>query len=122
MSIGERLKLLRESRGFNKKEVSDRLEMPYTTYNNYETDARDVGSETLRKIAQFYNVTIDHILENEQPREETYYADAETDALAEALHKTPGMRILFDASRDLNKDDLEFLATMAKKMKGDSDE
>jgi hypothetical protein len=69
-------------------------------------------------MAQFYGITIDYILENERP----YYVDADTDALAEALHKTPGMRVLFDASRSLNKGELEFLAEMAKKMKGGADE
>ena len=48
MSIGEKSKELREAKGFNKREVAEKLEMPYTTYNNYKTDAGDVGSETLR--------------------------------------------------------------------------
>ncbi|MCC7571494.1 helix-turn-helix domain-containing protein [Candidatus Micrarchaeota archaeon] len=65
MSLGEKLKELRESMGLNKRELAEKIGMPYTTYNNYETDARDVGSETLRKFAQFYNVSIDYILENE---------------------------------------------------------
>lgn len=64
MSIGERLKELRLRAGYNKKEIAQFLDMPYTTYNNYETDARDVGSETLRKISKFYNVSIDYLLEN----------------------------------------------------------
>lgn len=38
--------------------------MPYTTYNNYETDARDPGSDTLREISKFYHVSIDYLLEN----------------------------------------------------------
>jgi hypothetical protein len=54
--------------------------------------------------------------------DEPYYADAETDELAEALHRTPGMRVLFDASRNLDKSDLEFLAEMAKRIKGSDDE
>ena len=65
MSIGQRLKELREAAGYNKKELADKLEMPYTTYNNYETDMRDVGSETLKKLSKFYNVSIDYILENQ---------------------------------------------------------
>lgn len=66
MSIGLRLKELREKSGYNKKEVAEKLGMPYTTYNNYETDAREPGSDTLRKISQLYSVSIDYLLENEE--------------------------------------------------------
>ena len=67
MSIGERLKNLRMQAGYNKKQVADMLSMPYTTYNNYETDAREPGSETLRKLSKLYSVSIDYLLENDYP-------------------------------------------------------
>lgn len=65
MSTGKILKELREKAGLNKQQVADKLEMPYTTYNNYETDARQVGSETLKKLSKLYDVTIDYLLEND---------------------------------------------------------
>ena len=65
MSIGERLKNLRMQAGYNKRQVADMLSMPYTTYNNYETDAREPGSETLRKLSKLYSVSIDYLLEND---------------------------------------------------------
>ena len=102
MSIGEKLKELRESRGLNKREIAEKLEMPYTTYNNYETDARDVGSETLRKIARFYGVTIDYILENEQPDDLTEYLDE--------LRYRPEMRMLFSISKKATKEQVEGFA------------
>ena len=63
MSTGEILKELRQKSGFNKQQVADQLNMPYTTYNNYETGARQVGSETLKKLSKLYDVTIDYLLE-----------------------------------------------------------
>lgn len=65
MSIGQRLKELRLEKGLNKRQVAEQLGLPYTTYNNYETGARDVGSDTLKLLSKFYNVSIDYILENE---------------------------------------------------------
>lgn len=66
MSIGNRFKDLRIKAGYNKKQVSELLDMPYTTYNNYETDAREPGSDTLRKVAKLYGVTVDYLLEYER--------------------------------------------------------
>lgn len=65
MSTGKILKDLRTKSGLNKQQVADRLGMPYTTYNNYETDARQVGSDTLKKLSKMYDVTIDYLLEND---------------------------------------------------------
>ena len=44
------------------KEAAQRLNMPYTTYVNYEKGMREPNSETLIKIADFYNTSIDYLL------------------------------------------------------------
>lgn len=121
MSIGKKLKELRESAGYNKREIAEKLDMPYTTYNNYETDARDVGSETLRKIARFYGVTIDFILENEINMEspQGYYLDDEAAKMAQEIYENPDLRILFDTTRKVKAEDLKFIAEMVKRMSGD---
>jgi len=78
MSIGNKLKELREKAGLNKKEVAEKLDMPYTTYNNYETDAREPGSNTLKMLAALYGVTVDYILE--------YYAAEDYEPKTLAAH------------------------------------
>lgn len=46
------------------REVASKLEIPYTTYVNYEKGLREPNSEMLIKIANFYGVTIDYLLGN----------------------------------------------------------
>ncbi len=58
----DRLTKLREEIGLNKKEVAKALNMPYTTYLNYENNEREPNSETLIQIANFFNVSIDFLL------------------------------------------------------------
>lgn len=62
MSIGSKLRELREAAGMNKREVAEKLDMPYTTYNNYETNAREPVLN-IKKLAQLYGVSVDYILE-----------------------------------------------------------
>lgn len=57
-----RMKELREERGITMKEAASALDMPYTTYVNYEKGVREPNSETLIKIADFYNTSIDYLL------------------------------------------------------------
>ena len=57
-----RMRELREERGITMKEAANALGMPYTTYVNYEKGVREPNSETLIKIADFYNTTIDYLV------------------------------------------------------------
>lgn len=57
-----KLKELREARHLSMKDVARALNIPYTTYVNYEKGDRKPNSEFLIAIAQFYNVTIDYII------------------------------------------------------------
>lgn len=57
-----RLKDLREARGMNMRETAKALNMPYTTYVNYEKGVREPNSETLIAIANFYNTSIDYLI------------------------------------------------------------
>lgn len=57
-----RLKELRENRGLNMKQAAAALGYKYMTYVNYEKGERELYSEQLIKIADFYDVSIDYIL------------------------------------------------------------
>lgn len=56
------IEALRKQRGLNMKEAAKALGMPYTTYVNYEKGQREPTSETLILLADFFNVSVDHIL------------------------------------------------------------
>lgn len=75
--IAQRLKQLRLERGMNKKEAAELFNMPYTTYNNYETGAREPNFETLIGFAKEYKVSVDYILGTvgEEERESIYQYD-----------------------------------------------
>lgn len=57
-----KLRELRVSRGMNMRQVAAALDMPYTTYVNYEKGVRELNSETLVIFAEFYNVSVDYLI------------------------------------------------------------
>lgn len=57
-----RIKELRESKSISMKEAARLLNLPYTTYVNYEKGLREPTSEVLIQIADFFNVSIDFLL------------------------------------------------------------
>lgn len=83
------LKNLRESKGYNKRQIAELLGMPYTTYNNYETGTREPNSNVLIKLSKFFNVTIDYLLGSEQKKSPTSEDVGEKDIMesAEKIYK-----------------------------------
>lgn len=60
--IGNRIKTLRESKGYNMRQMAAALNLPYTTYVNYEKGARRPNSEQLILISKYFGVSIDCLI------------------------------------------------------------
>ncbi len=59
----KRIRDLREDKDLNQTEVAKMLGMSQTGYSKYETGENDIPTEILIKLAKFYNVSVDYILE-----------------------------------------------------------
>lgn len=62
MSLGKSLKNQREKRNWSQKYVAERVGITNTVLSNYERDYRDPDTETLTKLADLYEVSIDDLL------------------------------------------------------------
>lgn len=62
VTFSQRLTDLRESKNLSKAETARRLEIPVSTYSNYEYGNREPDFETLNRIAKYYHVSVDYLL------------------------------------------------------------
>lgn len=62
MKYGDRLKKLRKEKKLSQQELADKLGINRSTYARYETSTTEPDYETLRKLADFFGVTVDYIL------------------------------------------------------------
>ncbi len=60
----KRLRELRERKGYTLEQVATKLGLRNQYVSNYELGKRSPDYETLKKLADFYNVTTDYILGN----------------------------------------------------------
>ena len=58
-----RLRDLREDHDKTQKEIGDLLHMSQTGYSQYEIGKNDIPTHVLKKLATFYNTSVDYILE-----------------------------------------------------------
>lgn len=59
----ERIRNLREDADLTQKEIGKILNMSQTGYNQYEIGKNDIPTNILKKLAIFYNTSIDYLLE-----------------------------------------------------------
>lgn len=57
---------LRERFGLRQVDVAEKIGVSKQAYGLYETDKRQASYETLCKLADFFDVTVDYLLEREQ--------------------------------------------------------
>lgn len=57
-----RIRDLREDRDLYQKDIAEMLKCTQVCYSNYETGKRDVPTEVLIKLANFYHTSVDYIL------------------------------------------------------------
>lgn len=57
-----RIKELRNERHLSMAQVARDLNIPYTTYVNYEKEAREPNSELLIQLADYYKCSVDYLI------------------------------------------------------------
>lgn len=62
METYEKIKKLRENRGFTQKEVADALNINISVYKKIELGSRPIRENELAMVADFFNVSADYLL------------------------------------------------------------
>ena len=63
MPLGKRLKNLRESKDLSQENLADELNISQPAYSKWESGQTDISYSILRKIAEYYNITLSELFE-----------------------------------------------------------
>jgi transcriptional regulator with XRE-family HTH domain len=117
MDFKERLRELRKKRGYSQVALAEKIGVSKSTIGAYETGDIKPSIEALQTLADFFNVNLSYLMGEEDGS--TYYLDPEAAEMANELFHRPEMRVLFDASRKLTKEDIEMVTALIQKMNGE---
>lgn len=116
MPFKDKLKDLRKQKSITQEELAKQTGISKSAIGMYESGQREPKFETLEVFADYFNVTMDELLDRET--QSGYYTDPETAEIANALKEGDGMlRVLFDAARDLPPDKMKEAATYIQYLK-----
>ena len=121
MSFNEALKKARKAKGLTQDDVAQALGAKNTTISNWENGVSRPDVDTLVLLCRLYEISPNNILEyyndDLSDTEQHYYLDPEAAEIAQEVQQRPELKILFDASRKVNADDLELVINMIDRLK-----
>lgn len=80
--FAQRLRELRKGNNISQKKLSNYLNFGYTAIANYESGRNQPSLDTVKKIAQYFNVTVDYLIgASDYPRREQDITEKEAELL-----------------------------------------
>ena len=123
MTIGDRIKSLRTSLNLTQIELANAVGVSKQTLYKYENNIiSNIPSNCIEDIAKVLKTSPAYLMGwDDSDDEPSYYTNPETAKLAQEAFDDPDTRILLDAKKDLDPDDLRMVIDMVKRLKGDND-
>ncbi len=114
----EMLKYLRSRESLSQAELAEKLGVAKSTISMYEVGRREPDFETLEAIADLFNVDMNFLLGKDgSENDDRYYLNDETAKAAQEIFENKELKMLFDAARDAEPEDLIALHSMALALK-----
>lgn len=90
MALSDRLKQLRLQKNITQEQLAKHLGIPRSTYSNYEYGNREPDANTLNKIADYFDVSVDYLLGRTDRK--GYLTDERAWIIAEKISELPENR------------------------------
>lgn len=127
-NTSERLKELMALKGLRQIDIAEKTGLGKSAISQYVSGKITPKQDKVYILAEGLNVSptwlmgYDVPMEKEtipttKPQNNGYYTDPEVAELAEELRTNPNGRILFDASKDLSKEDINVVLTVIEGLK-----
>ena len=119
------LKSLRTAKGMTQDELAKSLKISRSTVGMYENGSREPDYEMLELIADYFNVDINYLLGRTNRTTvlpDSYYLNEDAKDLVQFLFENPEYKVLFDASRKVKKEDIDFVKQMMDRMRNNPDD
>lgn len=124
MDFYERLNSLIKERGMSQRKVE--LELGFSNGAISKWKKYSPNAEKVQQLAKYFNVSFNYLMNGEDKEGgEKYYLNDETAAIAQDIFENKELRLLFDAARDADPEDLTavhgMLLALKRKERGNID-
>lgn len=103
-----------EKFGKSRNDMCNALGVKYTTFTDWVKGKSYPRIDKIELMANYFGISKADLVE-ERTSETSYYLDEDAREAADFLHKNPKYKVLFDASRNVKEEDIEFVKKMIDK-------
>jgi transcriptional regulator with XRE-family HTH domain len=127
MCLGENIRFLRTKNGYSQDDIANMLGYKsFTTIQKWESGVSEPPLKALKKLSEIFNIDMNDLATkklslNINEDNNVYYLDDDARDMAQFLYENPDYKVLFDASRKVKKEDIEFVKEMIDRMSNNND-
>lgn len=115
MDFYERLENLRKSKKISQGDLEKELGFSNGSISKWKKSQPTF--DRLKKLADYFGVSVEYLQEGNENSEKVYYLNDETAAIAQEIFENRELRLLFDASRNADPEDLLAVRDMVLALK-----
>jgi transcriptional regulator with XRE-family HTH domain len=127
MCLGENIRFLRTKKGYSQDDIANMLGYKsFTTIQKWESGVSEPPLKALKKLSEIFNIDMNDLATkklsyNTNEDNNVYYLDDDARDMAQFLYENPDYKVLFDASRKVKKEDIEFVKEMIDRLSNRND-
>ena len=127
MCLGENIRFLRTKKGYSQDDIANMLGYKsFTTIQKWESGVSEPPLKALKKLSDIFNIDMNYLATkklsyNTNEDNNVYYLDDDARDMAQFLYENPDYKVLFDASRKVKKEDIQFVKEMIDRMSNKND-
>ena len=128
MCLGENIRFLRTKKGYSQDDIANKLGYKsFTTIQKWESGVSEPPLKALKKLSEIFNIDMNDLATKKLSTDissdnNVYYLDDDAREMAQFLYENPDYKVLFDASRKVKKEDIDFVKQMIDRMSNKGDD
>lgn len=123
MIFSKNLKYYMELRGKTQIDIINDLGVNKSAISTWCNGTRLPRMDKVDMLAKYLNITRSDLIEERTEEEPAgYYHDPEAQQAAQFLFENPEYKVLFDATRNVKREDIDFVKQMIDRIRGNSDD
>ena len=127
MCLGENIRFLRTKKGYSQDDIANKLGYKsFTTIQKWESGVSEPPLKALKKLSEIFNIDMNDLATKKLSTDtssdnDVYYLDDDARDMALFMYENPEYKVLFDASRKVKKEDIQFVKEMIDRMSNNND-
>lgn len=113
--FSQRLVSIMQENNINQVELSKILGVSESTVGKWILCKAIPRMGVIQKLSDYFHVGKSYFLEDDANN--GYYTDPTVNEYAEQLRTNPNMRLLFDATKDMTKEDIDYVVDLVNRLK-----